>query len=96
LPAEFVCCELSNSAGVTDLLRDADAIVYLGAIPGPQRAAPRSIFENNVAGDFNVMMSAAELGRRRVVFYPAPSAWAGHTTATLSLRCTFPWMKRIP
>ena len=68
LPAEFVRCELSDAAGVTDLLRGADAVVHMGAIPGPQRADPRVIFENNVAGDFNVMMSAAELGLRRVVF----------------------------
>ena len=68
LPAEFVRCELSDASGVTDLLRGADAVVHMGAIPGPQRAEPRVIFENNVAGDFNVMMSAAELGLRRVVF----------------------------
>ncbi len=68
LPAEFACCELSDAAGVTDLLRGAEAVVHMGAIPGPQRAEPRAIFENNVAGDFNVMMSAAELGLRRVVF----------------------------
>ena len=68
LPAEFVRCELSDASGVTDLLRGADAVVHMGAIPGPQRAEPRVIFENNVPGDFNVMMSAAELGLRRVVF----------------------------
>ena len=68
LPARFVRCELSDAAGVTDLLNGAEAVVHMGAIPGPQRAEPRVIFENNVAGDFNVMMSAAELGLRRVVF----------------------------
>ena len=68
LPAEFVRCELSDATGVTDLLRGADAVVHMGAIPGPQRAEPRVIFENNVTGDFNVMMSAAGLGLRRVVF----------------------------
>ena len=68
LPARFVRCELSDAAGVTDLLNGAEAVVHMGAIPGPQRAEPRVIFENNVAGDFNVMMSAAEHGLRRVVF----------------------------
>ena len=68
LPAEFVRCELSDAAAVADLLKGADAVVHMGAIPGPQRADPRVIFENNVTGDFNVMMSAAELGLRRVVF----------------------------
>ena len=68
LPAEFVRCELSEAAAVADLLKGADAVVHMGAIPGPQRADPRVIFENNVTGDFNVMMSAAESGLRRVVF----------------------------
>ena len=68
LPAKFVRCELSDAAAVTDLLRGADAVVHMGPIPGPQRADPRVIFENNVTGDFNVMMSAAELALRRVVF----------------------------
>ena len=40
----------------------------MGAIPGPSRAEPRAIFGNNTPADFNVMMSAAELGLRRVVF----------------------------
>ena len=68
LPAEFVRCELSDAAAVADLLKGADAVVHMGAIPGPLREDPRVIFENNVTGDFNVMMSAAELGLRRVVF----------------------------
>ena len=50
------------------ILKEAEAVVHMGAIPGPLRAEPRFIFENNVAADFNVMMSAAELGLRRVVF----------------------------
>ena len=68
LPAEFVRCELSDAAAIADLLKGADAVVHMGAIPGPLREDPRVIFENNVTGDFNVMMSAAELGLRRVVF----------------------------
>ena len=68
LPAEFVRCDLGNSQAVSDVLRGAEAVVHMGAIPGPSRAEPRTIFENNVAADFNVMMSAAELGLRRVVF----------------------------
>ena len=68
LPAEFVRCELGNAGAVGDILRGAEAVVHMGAIPGPSRAEPRVIFENNVSADFNVMMSAAELGLRRVVF----------------------------
>ena len=68
LPAEFVRCDLGDAKAVQDILRGAEAVVHMGAIPGPLRAEPRVIFENNVTADFNVMMSAAELGLRRVVF----------------------------
>ena len=68
LPTRFVRCELGDAQAVGSILEGAEAVIHMGAIPGPQRAEPRVIFENNVAGDFNVMMSAAELGLRRVVF----------------------------
>ncbi len=68
LPAEFVRCDLGDAKAVEGILKDAEAVVHLGAIPGPLREDPRVIFENNVASAFNVMMSAAELGLRRVVF----------------------------
>ena len=68
LPAEFVICDLADAAAVERILRDAEAVVHMGAIPGPLREDPSIIFENNVASTFNVMMSAAELRLRRVVF----------------------------
>ena len=68
LPAEFVHCDLVDAKAVEGILKGAEAVVHMGAIPGPLREDPRVIFENNVASDFNVMMSAAELGLRRVVF----------------------------
>ena len=68
LPAEFVRCDLVDAKAVEGILKDAEAVVHMGAIPGPLREDPRVIFENNVASTFNVMMSAAELGLRRVVF----------------------------
>ena len=68
LPAEFVPCRLQDAEAVDNILRGAEAVVHMGAIPGPSRAEPREIFENNVSADFNVLMSAAEQGLRRVVF----------------------------
>ena len=68
LPTEFVRCDLGDAEAVNGILQGAAAVVHMGAIPGPSRAEPRVIFENNVSADFNVMMSAAELGLRRVVF----------------------------
>jgi nucleoside-diphosphate-sugar epimerase len=63
-----VRCDLGDAKAVEGILKDAEAVVHMGAIPGPLREDPRVIFENNVASAFNVMMSAAELGLRRVVF----------------------------
>ena len=68
LPAKFARCDLMDAKAVEGVLRDAEAVVHMGAIPGPMRVDPRVIFDNNVTSTFNVMMSAAELGLRRVVF----------------------------
>ena len=68
LPAEFVRCNLVDADATGDILKGAEAVVHMGAIPGPMRDPPRVIFDNNVESTFNVMMSAAELGLRRVVF----------------------------
>ena len=68
LPAEFVRCDLVDAKAVEGILKGAEAVVHMGAIPGPLREDPRVIFDNNVASTFNIMMSAAELGLRRVVF----------------------------
>ncbi len=68
LPADFVRCDLGDAGATQDILKDAESVVHMGAIPGPLRDPPRVIFDNNVASTFNVMMSASELGLRRVVF----------------------------
>ena len=68
LPAKIVRCDLGESKEVHKVLTGAEAVIHMGAIPGPSRAEPREIFENNVSADFNVMISAAELGLRRIVF----------------------------
>ena len=68
LPTEFACCDLVDGEAVVDILKDAEAVVHMGAIPGPMAEDPRVIFDNNVTSTFNVMTSAAELGLRRVVF----------------------------
>ena len=68
LPTEFVRCDLGDASAVEAILQGAEAVVHMGAIPGPLREEPRVIFDNNVASAFNIMISAAELGLRRVVF----------------------------
>ncbi len=68
LPAEFVRCDLADPDAVESLLKEAESVIHMGAIPGPLREDPKIIFDNNVDSTFNVMMSAAEFGLRRVVF----------------------------
>jgi len=67
-PVEFVRTDLGEPRPVGELLRGADAVIHMGAIPGPKRGEPRQIFDNNVRSTFNVMMAAEEIGIRRVVF----------------------------
>ncbi|MCY4527510.1 MAG: NAD(P)-dependent oxidoreductase [Chloroflexi bacterium] len=68
LPVEFARCDLVDGRAVEGILKGAEAVVHMGAIPGPMAEDSRDIFENNVTSTFNVMISAAELGLRRVVF----------------------------
>lgn len=68
LSTDFVLGDLLDATKVESLLKGAEGIIHMGAIPGPLRADGRVIFDNNVQSTFNVMMSAAEMGLRRVVF----------------------------
>lgn len=65
---EFILGDLNQQELVESLLRGAEAVIHMGAIPGPLSADSREIFENNIQSTFNVMMTAAEMGLRRVVF----------------------------
>lgn len=67
-PPGLVLGDLVNVNVAERLLDGAEAVIHMGAIPGPSRAGPREIFENNVQSTFNVMTVAAEKGLRRVVF----------------------------
>ena len=49
LPAKFVRRDLVDAEAVADILKDAEAVVHMGAIPGPLREDPSAIFDNNVA-----------------------------------------------
>jgi len=68
LSTEFLLGDLLDTKMVERLLKGAEGIIHMGAIPGPLRADGRVIFDNNVQSTFNVMMAAAEMGLRRVVF----------------------------
>jgi len=86
-PAEFVQADLCDAGRVSELLSGAEAVIHMGAIPGPTREEPREIFENNVQSTFNVLMTAAELSLRRVVFSSSAfgMGWAHDPSAFVPL-----------
>ncbi len=67
-PAEFIRIDLGDPRRVGQMLKGAEGVIHMGAIPGPTREEPRQIFDNNVLSTFNVLMAAEELNLRRVVF----------------------------
>ena len=67
-PAEFIRTDLGDPRRVGEMLKGAEGVIHMGAIPGPTREEPREIFDNNVRSTFNVLMAAEELNLRRVVF----------------------------
>jgi nucleoside-diphosphate-sugar epimerase len=87
LATEFVLGDLCDREMVDGLLAGAEAVVHMGAIPGPGRGEPRTIFANNVESTFNVMMAAAERGLRRVAFSSSAfgMGWASDGAAFVPL-----------
>lgn len=68
LPCRFLHADLTDSGAVLDVLAGADAVLHLGAIPGPGSHAGAAIFHNNVVSTYNVVQAAAALGVGRLVF----------------------------
>lgn len=68
LPCRFFPVELTDVAAVYDVLREADAVLHLGAIPGPGSHPSSTIFHNNVVSTYNVAEAAAALGLVKLVF----------------------------
>ena len=76
-PSPFVQTDLCNAEEVTELLKGAEAVIHMGAIPGPKSDAPHEVSENNVQSTFNVLWAAADKKLRRVVFSSRPChGWA--------------------
>ncbi|MBI1311919.1 NAD-dependent epimerase/dehydratase family protein [bacterium] len=67
IPCRFLQADLTDAAAVLDVLTGADAVIHLGAIPGPL-SQPRSVtFRNNVLSTWNVAETAAAVGLKRIV-----------------------------
>jgi len=76
---EFRRTDIRDYAGLAPLVRDADAVFHLAAIPSVPRsiADPVSSHEVNIDGTFNVLRACAEGGVRRVVYAASSSAYGG-------------------
>jgi UDP-glucose 4-epimerase len=80
---EFHNADIRNSAAIEPLIKGADTVFHLAAIPSVPRSIddPIPSHEVNIDGTFNVLRAAAKGGVRRVVYAASSSAYGN--TATL-------------
>ena len=74
-PAPYIQADLCDPDKAREVLKGADALIHMGAIPGaagapgmPPAISPTDVFENNVQSTFNIMMAASDEKIQRVVF----------------------------
>ncbi len=67
LRCRFLPVDLTQPLAVVDALQGADAVLHLGAIPGPLSQPASVTFTNNVLSTYNVIEAAAALQVKRVV-----------------------------
>lgn len=67
LRCRFLPVDLTQPASVFDALQGADAVLHLGAVPGPLVQPASVTFMNNVLGTYHVVEAAAALRIPRVV-----------------------------
>jgi nucleoside-diphosphate-sugar epimerase len=74
---EFHRADIRDAAGIAPLIRGADVVFHLAAIPSVPRSIddPVPSHEINIDGTFNVLRAAASGGARRVVYAASSSAY---------------------
>ena len=89
-PAPYIQADLCDPDKAREVLKGADALIHMGAIPGaagapgmPPAISPTDVFENNVQSTFNIMMAASDEKIQRVVFSSSAFAmgWAHDPSA---------------
>jgi UDP-glucose 4-epimerase len=70
----FAEIELSDVGQVAAAMFGSQAVIHLGAIPGPNRHADEVVFANNTRATFAVLQAARLLGVRRAVIASSISA----------------------
>jgi len=68
LPCEQIRADLTELGQTVEVLRGADAVVHLAAIPAPGLRPDELTFRENTASTYNVFSAAATLGLGRVVW----------------------------
>lgn len=74
--------DIRDARAITPVIRDADVVYHLAAIPSVPRsiADPIPSHEINIDGTFNVFRAAADGGVRRVVYAASSSAYGDSET----------------
>lgn len=67
-PAPFRRVEMADLGQVYGVLRGAEAVVHLAAIPRPTFDVPEVVYRTNTMATFNVLEAASALGIERVVY----------------------------
>ena len=94
-PAPYIQADLCDPDKAREVLKDADALIHMGAIPGPatkdlheynaaySAISPTDVFEINVQSTFNIMMAASDEKIQRMVFSSSAFAmgWAHDPSA---------------
>jgi nucleoside-diphosphate-sugar epimerase len=68
LPCAQTQADLTDLGQTIDVLRDAEAVVHLAAIPAPGLRPDQETFRANTVSTYNVFSAAATLGLKRVVW----------------------------
>lgn len=71
----FVKGDILKIDDCRNVLKGADAIVHLAAIPHPLGDFPEKMFNTNIVGTFNVHQAAADLGIGKVVHASSDSSY---------------------
>ncbi len=94
-PAPYIQADLCDPDKAREVLKGADALIHMGAIPGPavkdlheynaaySAISPTDVFEINVQSTFNIMMAASDEKIQRMVFSSSAFAmgWAHDPSA---------------
>lgn len=72
-----VAVDVTDYDALLTQLSGCDGLIHLAARPSPWGAPPQVVHANNVVGNYNALMAAAEVGIRRVVCASSINAIGG-------------------